>query len=60
MFTLTSARSVCMIGGAAVTSTFSLTLPGSRTKSTRVVVFTTTSILVRVSFLKPWDSTETV
>ena len=51
---------IVKMAGAAVTSIVSLMLPGSNERSTRVVVFTTTSTFVRVSFLKPWDSTLTV
>src|ERR1700683_1088954 len=52
-----SARSVCNSGGAVVTSTVSVALPGDRVTSTRVVVFVSRAMFERVSFLKPCATT---
>ena len=54
-----SARSVCSSGGAPVTSTVSVILPGVNCTSTRVLVLTASVISLRVSFLNPDYSTVT-
>ena len=60
IFLPVSARSVWSIGASAVTLIVSVMFPGCSARSTRTVVFTTTSTPARAARLKPVTSAVTV